>query len=324
MRSLTTPGGQNASSKWRIAVADVSQFDDPRTRALTDDGMAAAPHGFLREDSVEMLPRTKVVGDCRLCGVPGELTKEHIPPASSGNKERHSSHSFEEWVQANSLEIPASGRINQGGIFGYTLCAECNSLTGTLYGAEYQKWTAATLGAIGAMPKPSELDNRVGRFAWALKLGDQETCGVKPGAFVRQVLSMMCSLSGTWDLSRRHPEVRRIVLQGSTEPLPSNLALGAALFLGPRIRIMGPQLHVQPGTGSWRWLMEVAYPPFAFILSLASNMHEPVGGLMMTDWVGFSSADEQFFQGDFEVGFGWTPYPGDYRSNASITAGVPI
>ena len=139
--------------------------------------------------------------------------------------------------------------------------------------------------------------------------GSKETGGVKPGAFVRQVLSMMCSLSGTWDLAARHPEVRRIILDQSCEPLAGSLQLGVALYLGPRIRIMGPQLRIEPQSNSWRWLMEMAFPPFAFLLVLDSNLADSGMGLMMTDWVQHDAGEEKKFEGLFEVGFGWTPYP---------------
>lgn len=302
-------------------MADPSLVNDPSVRALVDEGMDAAPSGFLSENVVEMLPREPLVGSCRICGDRTQLTKEHIPPRNSGNKQRHSSHSFDEWIAQNSIEIPESGKIRQGGIYGYTLCSRCNSFTGTHYGNEYKRWAASTLGAISAMPAPAELDTRRDPFGWMLQLGSKETGGIKPGAFVRQVLSMMCSLSGSWNLADRNPEIRRIVLDQSCEPLPNPLQLGAALYFGPRIRIMGPQLKIEPQTNSWRWLMEMAYPPFAFLFVLASNLSNPGTGLMMTDWVLCDANEEQKFEGLFEVGFGWVPYPGDYRSRAAIEAG---
>ena len=67
--------------------------------------------------------------------------------------------------------------------------------------------------------------------------------------------------------------------------------------------------------------MEMAFPPFAFLLILDSNLANPGSGLMMTDWVLHDPTEQKEFEGLFEVGFGWTPYPGDYRSKAAIEAG---
>jgi hypothetical protein len=178
---------------------------------------------------------------------------------------------------------------------------------------------AATFGAISAMPGPDVLNQRIEPLGWQLQLGSKETVGVRPGAFVRQVLSMMCSLSGSWELAERHPEVRRIILDQRLEPLRGRLALGASLYFGPRIRIMGPTMKVEPSTQSWRWLMEMAYPPFAFVMVLDSNLDDPGMGLMMNDWVQHEPSEELKFDGLLEVGFGWTPYPADYRSRAAVS-----
>jgi hypothetical protein len=313
-------GDNPVSDKWRFAIADPSQLRDPQIQKVVDEGMDAVPQGFLGEDVVELLPKNPLGGRCRICGRVAQLTKEHIPPRNSGNKQRYSSHSFDEWIERNSLEIPDAGRIHQGGIYGYTLCSTCNSLTGARYGGEYKTWVAATMGAMSAMPGPEILNDRVEPLGWQLQLGNNTTGGVKPGAFVRQVLSMMCTLSGSWNLAECHPEVRRIILKSSLEPLANNLALGAALYYGPRIRIMGPTMKVEPTTRSWRWLMEMAYPPFAFLMILDSNLDDPGTGLMMTDWVQYEPSAEMQFEGLFEVGFGWTPYPGDYRSRTCAEA----
>jgi hypothetical protein len=299
-------------------------LENPLARRLVDEGMAAAPRRFLGEDTVQLLPRKRLTGSCRICGARMRLTKEHIPPKKSGNSLRHSSHSHDEWTSTGSLEIPEAGRIRQGGIFGYTLCSKCNSLTGKHYGDEYKRWALATAQAISAMPPPTVLDERAQPFGWTLQLGSVETGGVRPGAFVRQVLSMMCTLSGSWDLAGTHPEVRSAIVDMATEDLSKNLGLGMGLFLGPRIRIMGPQLHVDPSIQTWRWLMEMAFPPFAFLFALASNSETPVAGLTMTDWVTYRPEEELKFEGLLEVGFGWTPYPGDYRSKTAIEGSTEV
>src|SRR5580692_6737908 len=95
----------SASEKWRFAVSDPAQMADPTIQRVIDAGIAAAPKGFMGENVLKMLPRRACDGRCRICGKDGALTKEHIPPRASGNKERFSSHSFEEWIGNNSLDI---------------------------------------------------------------------------------------------------------------------------------------------------------------------------------------------------------------------------
>jgi hypothetical protein len=115
--------------------------------------------------------------------------------------------------------------------------------------------------------------------------------------------------------------MRRILLEQSVEDLPPKLDLGMSLYLGPKIRTMGPQLKVDLKTGTWVWCQETALPPFAFLLILDSNKEHAGTGLMIGEFTRLSADKEQYFSGISEVGFGWSPYPGDYRSQATIEAG---
>jgi hypothetical protein len=317
------------SSKW-IVSTDINP-EDPKIRSLLDDAIAGAPSDFIRidasgnivtEDTIQMLPRKPLRGKCSLCGKETDLTKEHIPPRASGNKERTQKHTLDDWLQKGLDDTRDKHHpTQQGGIWGYTLCRYCNSLTGTLYGNEYVAWAQRAKDIMdGFEPGTfSQLDNMTGPFGWNAIFGSKEVGSVKPGAMVRQVLSCMCSLSGAWDLAERHPEIKRIILEQSEEALPKGIELGMHLYVGPMARISGPQLMVNVKEGIWRWCQEIAYPPFAFLLVIASNKKDPGLGLMMGDWTSIGPSEERYFEGVVEVGFGWTPYPGDYRSKAQIS-----
>ena len=82
----------------------------------------------------------------------------------------------------------------------------------------------------------------------------------------------------------------------------------------------GPSLLVDPNVNEWRWLMEMAYPPFSFLCVIGSNVAEPGIGLMMNDWTAEDPSKRCAFEGYVRLGFGWTPFPGDYRTKASILA----
>jgi hypothetical protein len=303
---------------WRIVSRDPRHADDPSIKALFEQAWAAAPPGFLHEDTVAMLPRDKIVERCRLCGKTAPLTREHIPPRSSGNVRTGRSHTFDDWLDRTDIDVLPDGEHQQGGIFGYTLCADCNSFTGTHYGAEYQKWADLARDTLGKLPHPEQLDRLTEPLGWNFVAGSKENGGVLPGLFVRQVLSCFCSLSGTWHLAERHPELRRIILDRSIEPMPPGVELGLSLYYGPHGRMVGPTVQVDTDTGEWRWLMEIAFPPFAFILVIDSNVDDPGLGLMMTEWTNINLAEAKSFEGVAKVGFAWTPYPGDYRTRAAI------
>lgn len=309
-------------SNW-ILLGNMSKVSDEAI-ALHEEAIAAAPPEILKNASLNILPRQRLTARCMLCGQVKPLTKEHIPPKESGNKYRNVDHKISEWLKSQDLHVlPNNSKPQQGGIYGYTLCAECNSLTGALYGGEYQKWAFGGFNALANFPKkPEELDTELGangRWAGAFhaKVGSKEN-PVHPGAFVRQVLSMFCSLSATWDIAERYPVIRRIVLEQSLEKLPDNLDLVMGLYLGPMLRFAGPQLVIDVGESLWQWVMEIAYPPYSFLLVLASNKHETLNGAVMNEMVIWELKQTAIYEAEFGVGFGWTPYPGDYRTSARI------
>lgn len=307
---------------WRFVGKDPSSAVSPRIQKLFEDAWAAAPQGYLEENTVEMLPRRPVIEACRLCGAMTRLTKEHIPPKGSGNIQTSRLYSFDDWLLRNSLDDLRGGKHQQGGVFGYTLCGSCNSYTGTHYGTEYQKWVQIASEVLNGLPHPVVLDHikRTQSLNQKFVAGSGDDGGMCPGAFVRQVMSCICTLSGTWNLAERHPEIRRIILEQSTEVLPPELKLGLGLYFGPRSRMIGPQLQVEPDKGEWRWLIELAYLPFAFLCVIASNVKEPQVGFVMNNWTLVKPTDRKRVEGIVRVGFGWSSYPGDYRSSCAISA----
>lgn len=289
--------------------------------ALTDrimrEAEAAAPSGYMPKAGASMLPRRPTNDRCRLCGENARLTKEHIPPGAAGNKGTHRSHTFTAWLSSDDRRRLHGGQHQQGGIWGYTLCKACNEKTGQWYGTEYLGWVVRAEKILRELPGPIELDRNPRPWGVGAQFGGLTDGGVAPGLLVRQVLSIMCSLSADWDLAGRHPEVRRIVLDRATEPLPSSLHLSMALFLGPHSRISGPQLRADTESGHWAWIMEMAHRPFAFTMVLASD-HEAATGLDLGPLTEVELDRRVAFSGEYEVGFGWSPYPGDYRSSAAL------
>lgn len=295
-----------------------------RTEAarLLQEAMRVAPPDY-EAPGVEMLPRHKGIGRCRLCGEVRPLTKEHIPPKRSGNVATAPTHTLIQWLDRQDLETIPGGKVEQGGIWGYTLCGDCNSLTGREYGAEYQGWAIRAVLMLRQDENlhPSVLNENPEPMFVSGRFGGNGDGGVSPGAMVRQVLSCMCSLSGNWDLAGRSPAIRRIVLGGSLEPLPEGMSLWMEMFAGPMSRMVGPQV-ISDAPGHWAWVMEIAHPPFAFMLVLASN-YAPTFGMDMGPFVLEAPNRRVSLEATWQIGFGWTPLPGDLRSKAAIEARGP-
>lgn len=292
---------------------------DSRRRELFEAGWAAAPPGFLEENVVAMMPRRATSGRCRLCGAIAALTREHIPPRSSGNKATVRSFDYGDWQNREEVDDLPGGREEQGGVFGYTLCGPCNSYTGAHYGDAYKRCSEAADSIVAGLPPPAQLDRLTEPLGWPFEAGNLAN-PFRPGAVVRQVLSCFCSLSGSWDLAARHPEVRRVVLEQSCEELALPLAVGMSFFLGPRSRYAGPSLVVLDESSSWQWVMEFSYPPLSFLMVLDANTDTYDVGTVISDWTLIHPSEVKHVQAPTRIGFGWTPYPGDYRSRAQIVA----
>jgi hypothetical protein len=290
---------------------------DREAMALIQEAKEVAPKGFLKS-SDKVLPRRKTDGRCRICGKNEPLTQEHIPPRKSGNAGRIAKHTLDNWLIANDVTELGRGKVQQKGIYGYTLCDKCNSNTGALYGGEYQHWRKLAQHLIWTFPPPLLLDRQPTTLGNLLTFGSRND-PVFPGAFVRQVLSCMCSASGAWDLASQYPVLRRILLDQSVEKLPEDLELGMSIFLGPNARVCGPILELDMQLKAWRWVIEVAFPPFAFLMVIASNNRPSGRGFIMNDWSQLGPKVPVVVEGVFEIGFGWSPYPGDYRTSAAIS-----
>jgi hypothetical protein len=261
-----------------------------------------------------LLPRQPVEGAiCRICASAPASTREHIPPRAAGNVQSSRTHDFSEWLERSDLDTIPGGRVEQGGIFGVTLCDVCNRRSGR-FAAEYRDWSATCARLITELADtPEQLDSMPTLKEVHIKLGPD----VRPGAFARQVLASMCSMAGPWNIAA-DPIVRDLVLTDDPNRLPTPLALTMGLYLGPGAYLAGPSLQVNLPTDQWRWIAVIAFPPFAFELTLASDWHQPdplcgIGNFLEHD---------PGVRGEVELQlpllFSHTPFPGDWRNRHQI------
>jgi hypothetical protein len=310
-----------------IAVTKPGVVLTAAARAGWEEAMVVAPAGWVETGGPVMLPREPLTGECRICGQTARLTKEHIPPQGVGNKGQYRGHSFRDWLERapGGLEM-GKGAPGQGGIWGYTLCKRCNDLTGQRYGSEFKAWTARSWQLLGQAGSPRAADLNPHPFGIAFSFGGPEDGGVAPGDFIRQVLSCMCSLSGAWNLAKRHPTIRRIILDRECAPLPDDLRVHLGFCFGPASRLCGPQLSVDSVTGEWAWIMELTYPPLALMMVLASNHDVVSQGVDITSFTEIEPKRRLKFEVPDGVvaGFSWSPYPWDLRSSAALGYQSPI
>jgi hypothetical protein len=290
---------------------------DGRALALVDEARRAFP--MVGADTAEvLLPDRPLVGRCRVCGETRPLSKEHVPPAAAFNRQTARSHTVEEWfARDGSGELPG-GRLQQGGIWGYTLCRDCNSITGHRYADEYRAWAVSVINAMadgGVNVNVLEAQTEVP--SGPIELGGDP--GPRPGAFVRQILAIMCTLSADYDLAGRHPAIRRLILGPSVETLPEGMSIGLTAYLGGYPRIVGPQLMFRPGEDAWHCVMELANPPLATVMVLGGN--RPYRHTFDLSAFALVPPDEHRpVAGRLAAAIGHTMYPGDYRTQAMVDA----
>lgn len=275
------------------------------------------------DNEMPMLPSKPGIGKCRLCGDQQALTREHIPPRSANNKGQYRIHALDDWFERDTSSLRlANGLPGQGGVWGYTLCRTCNSLTGARYGSEFLGWMVRAAKTLEQIPRtPQECDTDPSPFGVSFRFAGSGTdVGVSPGRFIRQVLSCMCSLSGPWDIAETHPALREVVLDQATRSIaPHQVFL--SFCWGPNSRLTGPQLIADATSGEWAWVMELSHPPLSLCYVLASNHEVQTGGVEITSFAEEAVDDRYVFDVDdpVEVGFTWTPYPWDFRSSAAIS-----
>lgn len=260
----------------------------------------------------EILPRQPTRGPCRLCGNLAALSREHVPPASAGNAGRSVVRGIEDWLARASLDEAPGGRPQQGGVWGRTLCEPCNNATGR-YASEYRGWAARAVRLLGEIDSSDVLDSQP-----VSKLLRVQFDEVRPGAFVRQVLSLMASMSGPWDIARRHPELRGMVLEGTTGELPAGMSLDMSLFYGPSCILAGPTLVIDRASNGWKWCVVVAFPPFAFEMVLAADWQEGTPMCGIGDFLAVPPGSKASVELDLFVAFGHTALPTDWRTRHQI------
>lgn len=286
--------------------------------SIPKEAFACAPKE-LENPSSELLPRERFRSACRICGEQNDLTKEHLPPKSAGNSDASISYDIEDWFNRDKDGRFLSGKHQQGGIWGRTLCSKCNNLTGSRYGTEYAEWVAIAERMIcDQLPSREEQDANTTPRSVTFII---KRC--KPGAFIRQVLSIMVSLSSDWDVSSRFPEIRDLLLHKSIASLPGPLRISMCLMQGLDARLCGPTLVFKPATQYWKWVTSFAFFPFAFEMILCSSDGYIDDGLCRID--NFLTMEPESVS-DVEIecrtAFAHTPYPTDWRSQGEINQAI--
>jgi hypothetical protein len=211
-------------------------------------------------------------------------------------------------------EMPTSGWVQmQRGAGVDATCRSCNSFSGTAYVPAYTDAVASTLVALDTLGASLAADEEPPK---ELALTLQR---IHPGAIIRQALFMIMATSGSDGLSRRYPELRRIVLDKEQLRLPADITLRLGLVLTRRIRLIPVTADVDLDAGVQRAVVEVAHVPFAWLAEIGPRSSRPLADV--TSWTEFDPADEHAVALTLPVGTLTTALPADYRYRREIPEG---
>jgi hypothetical protein len=253
-------------------------------------------------------------GICRLCRQHGQLTFEHVPPRSSFNDERTRVYGFPDWLNRDERGVMPGGRFEQRGAGAYALCERCNNNTGSWYGKELSRATAAGAGILAEAPL-AEFD-MLEEPRYACIDFKQSPTGPYPLRFIKQVITMLLATSPA-ELTQRQPELGDFVLDRTRTGLSEQFRLYLALFAGPNARSTGVASRIDLYRGRIDVLVEVAWPPFAYVMTIGSEP-DAIETVDITEFVNVGYDQRADVHLDLLIGFGHMPYPADYRTRAMV------
>jgi hypothetical protein len=237
---------------------------------------------------------------CRVCGIDAGLGFGEGTPTSAykGNPARV--FGFDAWL--------LQGRDAPGP---YTLCDDCSEQAAELYLPEFRRWTrvAADLIADG---RPNDELNADPRPTWLTA----DLADVKPARFLKQVVTMLLAIAPAGFLQSGHLDLGDYARDPKRTGLPPRYQFYLSLFRGPYARFVGYSAQLNHMSGETEQLLELAYPPFSCVLSLAGD-----AAIETTNITGFSELrvnEVCIVDLDLLNGFGHTPFPADFRTLAAV------
>ena len=120
-------------------------------------------------------------------------------------------------------DMSRTGRLQQKGAGGYTLCERCNSLTGKWYGSYFPAWCYQGMSIL------DRTNQRSGVYVpyW-----------IRPLAVLKQIIAMFFSVN-TESFRKKHGELVEFVLDRDRKYLSSRYHVHSYFTLSPRARMIG-------------------------------------------------------------------------------------
>ncbi|MBR4014081.1 MAG: hypothetical protein IKJ00_07285 [Clostridia bacterium] len=251
----------------------------------------------------------KHYGKCALCQIEGELSFEHIPPQSSFNSSPAKPVTGDllmlddDRMPWETDGLPYSNQ--QRGMGKYSLCKSCNNLTGTWYGDDYKLMAHIIDHALSQLINPN-----------VKGIGIRE---IHPLRFIKQVLSMFCSLNNNDD--SRFESLRKFVLDRDAVGLDKQKYKLCMYFTKSNIIKYAP-LSVLLRMGNDQYesiaLSEITAYPLGFILYFDPSATWEYEGIDITGFSDCAYNDEASVEMPLCIKEVNDIFPAHYRSKEEI------
>ena len=247
----------------------------------------------------------KHIGKCALCGKEDKMSFEHIPPRAAFNSSHAKPVTIGTILKGEKRypwDIEGLKYVDQqGGMGVFSLCENCNKTTGSWYGKAYQSFAEKGMRIV-----TTEIDSIYHSVEFEK---------VYPLRFVKQILSMFCSLNPEININ----DLRKFVLDRYAVGINKNKYKLCMYFTRSTTkRQAGFMVTGNIHTGEVVTFSEIIASPFGFLLYIDPSDRITTQGFDIT-----SLSDHQYDELCnvkmpliFREVNNWMPY--DYRSKNEI------
>ncbi len=164
-------------------------------------------------------PQNVKNGECRLCGKHADLSEDHVPPRTMGNRQARYARSWIKSVTGNA-EFTAERRFPKGVVF-RTICKVCNS----------------SLGA----HEDAEIGSLYSRVRWRMQTNldpfNNYTLSVKPNLIFRGIMAHLCAANDK-SITDNFDQEAKDIFSGKRACSSTNWNLYYWPYVDPRIFVM--------------------------------------------------------------------------------------
>ena len=246
-------------------------------------------------------------GICRLCGSNTKLSFEHVPPATTLNRNtKYVSVEFEKLFQSrNILKDPPKGKVKQGGIGYNSFCRDCNSFLGSNYVNAYKKWVRGGL----------ELLRNTEYSFHTYQINE-----IDPNTILKQIIAMFLAINSE-NFVVSFPELSEFVKDPESQELPEKYKVFCYLTRAERFRYMPYAVQGNFSTGISIQCSEIAFPPYGYVLTI--DHHDSINLLSeITGFKNFPIAEKHTLRIRMAQLPTYMPFPLDYRSEEKVNTDI--